>query len=437
MRTSVWILGLALAAVAQDARPKDGLVLVSQHVDLRINESLGFYTVQFKVSNPTDRALEGDVTFSTPTGAAVYEARLLKHVASTERTARLLAPDRAAGLYNAARNRPNPETDSIAEAVVAPSGGWKTATPRTPATPVRTPTVTAGPTPLPPNTSPMNAPARTNTNQAVPPINDPALLEWVSADRYRLRFFPVPARDTQTVTFRVAFESSKERHAHAAVVPLGLETNFRKTDASRISARLSLTSADAVKSVASSSHSLASVERDEDGHRFSAVVDGLADGRDLKLTYDLGFWSGGGTLKADEATALQAVRARRDVVSAQGSFLVIDKSEARDLARLAERELKPDAAPAAPTSDEDARECEFVRAAMKMAARSWAPRCEIRVVSTTDPARIRWAHDHGIVSGRSIGLLQGGSFEYVKHGSGCKVQEPNAEKLKQLAGSLK
>lgn len=496
MRALSLSLVLAMAVAAQDATRSDGLVLVSRQVELEIQENLGLLRMDIKVKNPTDRPLEGDVSLSMPRGSAVHEASILNHIGSSERRAHLLGPDQAAALYAADMSRQLNGTEDPASAGMAAGGGMRpspqptaapasgvagglqagraaAATPR-PALPSGSatgasvsPTSSNGASRLTANgltgqTTLIRS--GTNVSAQVAPKNDPALVERTGPDRYRLRFFPVPPRDTQTVTLRASFEVDREGNAFAATVPIRLESNLIVTGETRTAGRVALSSADALKSVTCASHGFGPIQRDEDGRRFSARIDSLGDGRALTLSYELGFWakvhdfstdSGlRGPLPSGALAGFRAVRSARaleraeevarpalgrasGVVSAYGSFLVIPRNDARDLAREASRELKPDSGPAAAATEEETRDCEFVRSAMNLPARSWAPRCEIHVVSTTDPAKLRWARENGIVSGRSNGLLQGTSFEYVKHGPACKVREPNAEKLKQAAAALK
>jgi hypothetical protein len=455
MRTWILILGLAFAAVAQDAPKDDGLILTSHLVDLQVNENLGVLKVQFKVKNPTDRPLEGDVSFSAPRGAAVYEAGILKHIVSTQRKSKVLNPDRAASLYSADKNKQLNGTDDVAAGAMARGGGMNSATSARMSFP---PTSPFSGTPKVMTEGPTNNPFLMNAYQRHMAGYDPALVEFVSGDRYRLRFFPVPARDDQTVTLWMAFEVRKEPRAYAATVPLRLDSNFSATAATRAEIRIALSSADALPTVTCSSHALKSIERDEDGHRFAAVADAPEGVAELVLSYGPGFWARphdfAPDAKSGEAPALRAVRARRaleraeepvraglalstHVVTAYGSFLVIEANDARDLARSEGRTLRPESVPAAPVFDEDAKQCDFVRALLKLPALSRSAPCEIRTVSTNDPAKLQWARDNGITSGRSNTLLSSTSFEYVKHATGCAVHEPNVEKLRQRSELLK
>jgi hypothetical protein len=447
MKTWTLILALSLSAVAQDAPRPEGLVLESHDVDVEFHENLGFMTVAFKVKNPTDRPLEGEVAFLAPSRAAVYEMSILKHIGSTQRRAVLLRPNHAVALYVGDKERQlNGQSPADATGGLAAIRSGQ-----------RMPdALHAGEGGNPASNFIANAMARHRAGF------DPALLELRGEDRYHLRFFPVPARDNQTVTFRIAFEVPRQGKRYEATVPLRLDSNF-STARARFTGTVAVSSSDVLGLPSSSSHDLRRVQRSEDQRRVMAAMD-PQDGKSLVLSYDLGFWAklhdpaagaksaeGLGAAGTSALRALRSLRAleaadeisRRELgpaagaVSAWGSFLAIEKGDARDLAREAERALRPDPAPAAPMTDEEAKECEFVRAAKKLPARSWAPRCEIHVVSTNDPAKLQWARDNGIGSGRSTGLLNGTSFEYVKHGTGCPVQEPNVEKLRQRAAALK
>src|SRR6185503_14395259 len=161
----------------QDEAP----VIVSRTVELRLEENVGLLQVQFKVRNPTDRALEGEVRFAVPAGAAVYEASLLKHISSTERKSKVVTPDQATAFYALAKNSVK---DTAEEALIG------------------------------------QAMMKKYPKAYYQTKKDPAIIDQVSEDRYRLRFFPVPARDNQTVTYRVAFEVPREEGACVATVPL-------------------------------------------------------------------------------------------------------------------------------------------------------------------------------------------------------------------------
>lgn len=488
MRTILLILALSVSAAAQGTPPEERLFLASHQVDLQVHENLAVLRVQIKVKNRTDRSLEGDLTFSTPPGAAVFGAALQKHIASTERRGRLLHPDQAAALYASDKTRQEEGGDETLARTAVGSGARSMAGGGGPAAPPPPPPglgqprggyqggqAGAIPPPYPPapqSNSPVagaGTPAQrptweTNQGTGQPvlritdgrngcPVNgaptDPALLEWISGDRYRLRFTPVPARDHQTVTFWVAFELTREGRALVFKAPLAFDSDFRTSSATRREGRISVGSSDRLGAIACASHPLRSIRQDEDGRRFTAAIDALDAAPELALAYEPGFWAKPGhALPADAAAGLRALRARQaleqapeadrpamglasGIVSAYGSFLVIEKGEARDLARAGARGLKTDATLVAPATDDELRACGFVR------PRRGAPSCEVHAVSTNDAAKIQWARDNGLTSGRSNGLLEGTSFEYVKHGAGCRVGEPNVQKLRQWAGSIK
>lgn len=380
MKTWTWILALSLTAVAQDVPRPDGLVLETHDVDLEFHENLGIMTVKVKVKNPTDRPLEGEVDFLAPSRAAVYEMSILKHISSTQRRGVLLRPDQALALYAGDKER-----QLNGQSPADPVGG--------PGRPGSAPRLPEALLPREGGNSPENLLAAAMARHQAG--FDPALLESRGEDRYRLRFVPVPARDNQTVTFRIAFEVPRQGKAYEATVPLRLESNFN-TAGARFTGTVAVSSADTLGLPSSSSHELRTARRSEDQRRVTAEID-VQGGKTLNLTYLLGFWAkthdpaAGATasegLGSAGTSALRALRslqgleaadetARRElgpaagVVSPWGSFLAIEKGDARELARAAERELRPDSAPAAPATDEQARECEFVRAAMKLPARS-------------------------------------------------------------------
>src|SRR5215510_5642039 len=97
-------LVLCVSSLAWGSPEDETLVLLSRTLDLRLEENFGLLQVQFKVKNPTDKSLEGEIRFSVPPGAAVFEASLLKHVSSTERKSKLVTPNQASAFYALARN---------------------------------------------------------------------------------------------------------------------------------------------------------------------------------------------------------------------------------------------------------------------------------------------------------------------------------------------
>jgi hypothetical protein len=434
-----WMLALSLAipGLAWGSPQDDNLVLVARCSELQLNENLGLLKVQFKVKNTTGRALEGEVNFSAPSGGAVYEASLLKHISSTERKSKIVSPDQAAAFYALEKSN---SKDSIEEAVTAAAVGRAFV---------------------------KSSYHKNGYSKSTLPGQDPAILEQVSQDRYRLRFFPVPAHDDQTVTFWVAFEVSKDARGFTARIPLEWETPMKTGADALLETRVSLRSSDALGSIACSSHRLGSILRDREAHRFAAVVEPQAEAAELVFSYGLGLKSklhefspevkidaSSQALKIEEASALRAVRARRaleaaeeserpalglsaGVVSPNGSLLVIEASVARDLAREDDRTFRPDAASAAPVSEEEARQCDFVRAAAGIPALSRTVPCGIHLLSTNSAAKVKWAKDNGLSVSRSGALLATPSIEYVRHVSGCPLHEPNPGKLRELAESLK
>src|SRR5262245_38523963 len=109
-------LALCFSGLAWGSPQDETPVLLSRSVDLRLEENVGLLQVQFKVKNPTDRSLEGEVRFSVPAGAAVYEASLLKHVSSTERKSKLVTPGQASAFYALAKESVK---DTVEEALIS------------------------------------------------------------------------------------------------------------------------------------------------------------------------------------------------------------------------------------------------------------------------------------------------------------------------------
>jgi hypothetical protein len=437
MKTSILALGLAISGLAWGSPQDDTLVLMSRGVDLQLHENLGLLKVQFKVKNPTDRPLEGEVSFSAPPGGAVYEASLLKHISSTERKSKVVSPDQAAAFYALAKSS---QQDSTEEALTGQALRGAFAHSRY---------------------------HKDGYSKSVLPGQDPAILEYVSQDRYRLRFFPVPPHDDQTVTYLVAFEVSKEGNAWLAKVPLGWDTPMKSAVDASYEARMSLRSSDALGNVTCSSHRLGSIQRDREAHRFAAVVEASAERSELVLSYSLNQKAkphdfspdtkadaSSVSVKADEARALRAVRAMRAlegasesvrpalglsaaVVSPHSSLLVIETSVARDLARSDDRSFRADSGSSTPISEEDALQCDFIRAAAQLQGVSRATPCGVHTLCTNSAAKVQWAKENELTVGHSGVLLATSSVEYVKHGAGCPLHEPNPDKLRKVAENLK
>ena len=421
-------LALGMFGVAWGSPDDEGLVLVSRSVELRVEENLGLLQVQFKVKNPTDKSLEGEAHFSVPAGAAVYEASLLKHVSSTERKSKLVTPDQATAFYAMAKNSVK---DTAEEALIA------------------------------------QAMQKRYPKAYYEVRKDPAIIEQVAEDRYRLRFFPVPPRDNQTVTYRVAFEVPKEGAAWVATVPLGWDTPMKSAPDAVAETRVVVRSSDDLGAVTSSSHRLGSVQRHAEANRFSAVVEPSPEGADLALSVALGpkarlhgfspearIDAALAAQRPDDARALHSVKAKRAlerapeadrpalalaaaVVSPHGSLIVIDTSEARNLARTDDRSFKAEAGPSRPISEDDALQCDFIRAAAQLPAQSPATACGMHVLSTNSAAKLKWAKDNGLKISHTGVLLTTSSVEYVRHPGACAVREPNPEKLRKVAEVLR
>lgn len=428
MRKLIPALALCVSGLAWGAPQDESLVLVSRTVDLRLEENFGLLQVQVKVKNPTDRALEGEVRFSVPAGAAVYEASLLKHISSTERKSKLVTPDQAQAFYALAKNafKDTAEETLIAQAMMKkyPKAYYQTK-------------------------------------------KDPAIIEHVGEDRYRLRFFPVPARDNQTVTWRCAFEVPREEGACVATIPMAWDTPMKSAPDAVVEARVTVRSSDDLGAVASTSHRLGSIQRHAELHRFSAAVEPAGDGSDLVLSYGLSpkaklhdfapdakIDAGLAVQRPDDARALHAVRAKRAlerasdadrpaiglaaaVVSPQASLLVIETSEARELARTDDRSFKAAAGNGRPITEDDALQCDFIRGAAQLPALAPGATCGVHVISTNSVAKIQWAKDNGLKVASTGVLLATSSVEYVKHLGACSLKEPNPEKLRKVAEVLK
>jgi hypothetical protein len=428
MRRILPALLLSISGLAWGTPDDETPLIVSRTVELRLEENVGLLQVQFKVKNPTERALEGDVRFSVPAGAAVYEASLLKHISSTERKSKLVTPDQASAFYALAKNSVK---DTAEEALIG------------------------------------QAMLKKYPKAYYQTKKDPAIIDHVAEDRYRLRFFPVPPRDNQTVTYRVAFEVPREEGACVATIPLSWETAMKSAPDAVVETRVTVRSADDLGAITSSSHRLGSTQRHAELHRFGAVVEAAAEGSDLVLSYGLGpkaklhdfspdakIDAGLASQRPDDARALHAVRAKRTldraaegdrpalglaaaVVSPHASLLVIEASEARDLARTDDRSFKAESGSARPITEDDALQCDFIRTSAQLPALAPGATCGVHVISTNSAAKVQWAKDNGLKVTSTGVLLATSSVEYVKHLGACSLREPNPEKLRKVAEVLK
>lgn len=433
-----WIaaFGFAFSGLAWGTPADETLILVSRTVELQANENLGLLTVTFKVKNPTGRALEGDVRFMAPAGGAVYQASLSKHISSTERKSRLVSPDQGSALYALDKDS---QRESVDQTLTNSSLGGAF------------------------NHSGYH---KYGYSRSVLPGTDPAILESVSDDRYRLRFFPVPAHDDQTVSFRIAFEVPREGEAYAVRVPMDWDTPISTASDATIETRVAIRSADALGPVTCVSHRLGSIQRDREAHRFTATVETSGNRADLVLSYGLSSKarlqdfspprageSAPGSVRSDDPS-LRAVRAKRSidaapesdraaaglasgVVSAYGALMVMEAAAARDLARSDDRSFRTDLGASSSISDDEARQCDFVRAAAGLSALARGTPCGVHLLSTNSAAKVEWAKDHGLTVNRSGVLLATSSIEYVKHNSSCPLHEPNPGTLREAAGRLK
>jgi hypothetical protein len=415
------ILGLLIAGLAHGDTDETGLVLGLRQIDVRILESIGTIRLQLKVTNPTSRPLEGVFAFSAPVGAAVYEADVLKHIPSKARVSKVATPDFGEGLYAMDKQRILGGTEELAVAYLMHRSGHG---------------------------------------------DDPALVEQIAEDRYRVRFFPVPAGDDQTLTVLLAFEVPHDTGSFEVKIPLGYESNFRLGKSSRFETRIDLQSSDALAAVTSSTHRLDLVRKPQGSHQFWTVSDDAAGKPELALSYGLG--AGARTIDVGSMThlrvhplatgedraACQALRSKRhllsvaeaarpalglsaNLVSRYGSLLVMEDSLASILARDEGHLLRCESPSRVAVTKDEVLKCDFVRAAAQMPALSRSSTCELRAASTNDPAKIHWAQECGLIGSRTQAASSSASFEYVKHGRDCPLHEPSPEKLRLMVELLR
>ena len=245
------------------------------------------------------------------------------------------------------------------------------------------------------------------------------------------------------------------------------DTPMKSAPDAVVEARVTVRSSDDLGAVASTSHRLGSIQRHAELHRFSAAVEPAGDGSDLLLSYALspkakiyGFApdakidAGLAVQRPDDARALHAVRAKRTlerasdadrpalglaaaVVSPQASLLVIETSEARELARTDDRSFKAESGSARPITEDDALQCDFIRTSAQLPALAPGATCGVHVISTNSAAKVQWAKDNGLKVTSTGVLLATSSVEYVKHLGACSLKEPNPEKLRKVAEVLK
>ena len=158
--------------------------------------------------------------------------------------------------------------------------------------------------------------------------------------------------------------------------------------------------------------------------------------------------------RPDDARALHALRAKQAldrasdadravlglaaaVVSPYGSLIVIETSEARDLARTDDRSFKADSGASRPITEDDALQCDFIRAAAQLPALGQGTPCGMHVLSTNSAAKVQWAKDNGLKITQTGVLLTTSSVEYVKHVGACALREPNPDRLRKVAEILR
>jgi hypothetical protein len=402
---------LALAPLAAEAEPRgDELVLRKRQVQVLVNENLARVTLTWKVSNSGLRPLEGEVIFKAPKGAVVTESTLLKHIASANHRSKLFPSSRAFALYESAKGLELKGEDlKQASAVMAAATraiNKKLSEERDRA---EHPLIT-------PSGNPKHPFRIHNPNNYSEFVDDPALVEWLGEDSYRLRFFPVPANDDQTVSITLAIETSQEGADRTLRIPLAMKDNFVWGEKTDCDARLAFHSSRPLEFGGSTSH------RFEVQKSAQQTGDVALIAREEKPASELAFRY---RLATDAALSPPQIFPG---VSQSESLLIIADADLKQ----AERHGTAPAA-GAPGPD-DLKRCGFIRAGA-------AGCCEHSVV-TSDPARLKWARDHGLsprARKSTIGFAQPWmyEFDYVAHSAGCPLSEVDPIKLKALAAAEK
>lgn len=403
MRIPSLLFLMALFALPAAAAPRaDELALRRREVDVRVDENTARATLSWTVANPGLRPLEGSVVFRAPKGATVTGATILKHIGSADRSSKLLEAAKASALYDAIQRRDLKDEDlqEIAElqAMLKTAGG------------------------LVQDTRPKEVPSwheswrRTAHSPGAFGLSnartDPALVEQVADDTYRLRFFPVPPNDDQTVTVTMEFEAAPEGAARAVRIPLVFKDNFSAGPATEYRVKVGLRSSSPVDFAGSTTHALEAAK----GRDLS--VSAREDGRaaDLAFRYRLA------------PDARLRVLEEGGGVTRTASLLIIDSSDRKQAERSG-------AVPApAPPGPEDLKKCGFVRVG--------ASGCGEHAVVTNDAVRLQWAKEQGLVPRpcthrTAFGSEKAFAFDYVAHAAGCPVRESDPAKLKALAASVK
>ncbi len=314
MKKTAWLVGMVLAAAAPGSarQAEEPMLLKARRVEVKIRENLALVRFEFTVDNPGARPREGEMSFSVPEGAAVYETTLAKNVSSKDRVSKLVAASTATSAY-AAVKKEGREAD-VAREASDPSGR----------------NLLAGGVP--------NAP-----RSAIPSPGyggDPALLELLAGSSYRLRFYPVMPRDDQKVTFTLAVEAARVDDGYELRIPLSNDARFEHRKGTTETLRITAASAGAVENVASKTHEL----RRGAGGSFEAE---LGSAQELVVRYGLSARARpaevaaepqGAFATAEWGRAIRALREARGIhkgepaaVSRENSILVIDRAELKRL----------------------------------------------------------------------------------------------------------
>ena len=312
MKRSWWFVGVLLAAAAPGSarQAEEPLLLKSRRIDVRIRENLALVRFEFTVDNPGARPQEGEVAFSAPEGGAVFEATLAKNVSSKDRVSKLVPASTASSAYGSVKKE-GAQADQAQQAS-DPSGrnlfaGGVPNVPRTPAPPVA--------------------------------MGDPALLELIAGNSYRLRFYPVMPRDDQKVTFTLAVEAARVEEGYELRIPLAEGRGFGRRKGTIDSVRVAAGSAGTVENLSSKTHDLRRAAGGFEAETGSA--------QELVLRYALSAKAKPaevakeqeGAFAAEEwARAIRALREARGIhkgeaaaVSREHSILVIDRAELKRL----------------------------------------------------------------------------------------------------------
>jgi hypothetical protein len=307
---------LAAAVPGSARQTEEPLLLRARRIDVRIRENLALVRFEYAVDNPGARPKEGEVAFSAPEGGALFEATLAKNVSSKDRVSKLVSATTASTAY-AAVKKEGAQADQARQAADPSSrnllaGG----VPNVPRTPIQGPPVAgaAG-------------------------GGDPALLELIAGNSYRLRFYPVMPRDDQKVTLTLAVEASRTEEGYELRIPLAEGVRFERRKGTIDAIRVTAASAGAVENVSSKTHELRRAAGGFEAETGSA--------QELVLRYSLSAKAKptevaaeqeGAFASAEWAQAIRALRETRGIhkgepvaVSRENSILVIDRAELKRL----------------------------------------------------------------------------------------------------------